>query len=103
MLSNRVVSDIQTRDEGEMLYVRYNTAANIVEYTCDTNGLFDFFFHSRKLSPAKISYNKVSSTERPSRTNLMVVPQELKKNMNKFKMIKMVHLGRSYTGRLGIG
>ena len=49
MLSNRVVSDIQTRDEGEMLYVRYNTAANIVEYTCDTNGLFDFFFPLAKI------------------------------------------------------
>ena len=49
MLSNRVVSDIQTRDEGEMLYVRYNTAANIVEYTCDTNGLFDFFFPFAKI------------------------------------------------------
>ena len=38
MPSNRVVSDIQSRDEGEMLYVRYNTDANIVKYTCDTNG-----------------------------------------------------------------
>ena len=29
-MSGRVVSDIQTRAEGERLYVRYNTDANIV-------------------------------------------------------------------------
>ena len=28
--SGRVVSDIQTRAEGESLYVRYNTDANVV-------------------------------------------------------------------------
>ena len=29
-MSGRVVSDIQTRAEGESLYIRYNTAANVV-------------------------------------------------------------------------
>ena len=29
-MSGRVVSDIQTRTEGESLYIRYNTAANVV-------------------------------------------------------------------------
>ena len=31
-MNGRVVSDIQTRAEGERLYVRYNTDANIVKY-----------------------------------------------------------------------
>ena len=29
-MSGRVVSDIQTRAEGESLYIRYNTDANVV-------------------------------------------------------------------------
>ena len=29
-MSGRVVSDIQTRAEGESLYLRYNTDANVV-------------------------------------------------------------------------
>ena len=29
-MSGRVVSDIQTRAEGESLYIRYNTAAHVV-------------------------------------------------------------------------
>ena len=29
-MSGRVVSDIQTRAEGERLYIRYNTAAHVV-------------------------------------------------------------------------
>jgi hypothetical protein len=29
-MSGRVVSDIQTRTEGESLYIRYNTDANVV-------------------------------------------------------------------------
>jgi hypothetical protein len=29
-MSGRVVSDIQTRAEGERLYIRYNTDANVV-------------------------------------------------------------------------
>ena len=29
-MSSRVVSDIQTRAEGESLYIRYNTDANVV-------------------------------------------------------------------------
>ena len=29
-MSGRVVSDIQTRAEGESLYIRYNTYANVV-------------------------------------------------------------------------
>jgi hypothetical protein len=29
-MSGRVVSDIQTRGEGESLYIRYNTDANVV-------------------------------------------------------------------------
>ena len=29
-MSGRVVSDIQTRAEGESLYIRYNTNANVV-------------------------------------------------------------------------
>jgi hypothetical protein len=29
-MSGRVVSDIQTPDEGESLYIRYNTDANVV-------------------------------------------------------------------------
>ena len=33
-----VVSDIQTRAEGETLYVRYNTSAANIVGTCDTNG-----------------------------------------------------------------
>ena len=31
-MSGRVVSDIQTRTEGESLYIRYNTDANVVNY-----------------------------------------------------------------------
>ena len=35
-MSGHVVSDIRTQAEGERLYVRYNTDANIVKYsTCD--------------------------------------------------------------------
>ena len=30
IMSGRVVSDIQTRAEGESLYIRYNTDANVV-------------------------------------------------------------------------
>ena len=30
LMSGRVVSDIQTRAEGESLYIRYNTDANVV-------------------------------------------------------------------------
>ena len=29
-MSGRIVSDIQTRAEGESLYIRYNTGANVV-------------------------------------------------------------------------
>jgi hypothetical protein len=29
-MSGRVVSDIQTRADGESLYIRYNTAAHVV-------------------------------------------------------------------------
>jgi predicted ATP-grasp superfamily ATP-dependent carboligase len=32
-MSGRVVSDIQTRAEGESLYIRYNTDANVVNST----------------------------------------------------------------------
>jgi hypothetical protein len=32
-MSGRVVSDIQTRAEGESLYIRYNTDANVVNIT----------------------------------------------------------------------
>jgi hypothetical protein len=32
-MSGRVVSDIQTRAEGESLYIRYNTAADVVNST----------------------------------------------------------------------
>ena len=32
-MSGRVVSDIQTRAEGESLYIRYNTAAHVVNST----------------------------------------------------------------------
>ena len=31
-ICGRVVSDIQTRAEGQMLYVRYNTDTDIVKY-----------------------------------------------------------------------
>lgn len=31
-MSGRIVSDIKTRAEGEKVYVRYNTGANIVKY-----------------------------------------------------------------------
>ena len=37
-MSGRVISDVQTRAEDDRLYVRYNTDANIVYSTCDTNG-----------------------------------------------------------------
>ena len=37
-MSGRVVSDVQTRAQDDRLYVRYNTDANIVYSTCDTNG-----------------------------------------------------------------
>ena len=36
-MSGRVVSDIQTRAEGESLYIRYNTAAHVVNSTYPTN------------------------------------------------------------------
>ena len=32
-MSGRVLSDIQTRAEGESLYIRYNTDANVVNST----------------------------------------------------------------------
>ena len=32
-MSGRVVSVIQTRAEGDLLYVRYNTDSNIVQYS----------------------------------------------------------------------
>ena len=35
-MSGRVVSDIQTRAEGESLYIRYNTAAHVVNSTLKT-------------------------------------------------------------------
>ena len=37
-MSGRVVSDMQNRAEGVKLYVRYNTAAHIVNSTCNTHG-----------------------------------------------------------------
>ena len=37
----RVVSDIQTRAEGERLYICYNTAAHIVSSTLNYMGIFE--------------------------------------------------------------
>ena len=36
-MSSRVVSDTQARAEDEILYIRYNTDANVVNIACDPN------------------------------------------------------------------
>ena len=44
-MSGRVVSDIQTRAEGESLYIRYNTDANVVNITYMTLYIYDSKFY----------------------------------------------------------
>ena len=41
-MSGRVVSDIQTRAEGESLYIRYNTAANVVNAGLKNDSSYEF-------------------------------------------------------------
>ena len=41
-MSGRVVSDIQTRAEGESLYIRYNTDANVVNDLLKNDSSYEF-------------------------------------------------------------
>jgi hypothetical protein len=41
-MSGRVVSDIQTRAEGESLYIRYNTDANVVNGGLKNDSSYEF-------------------------------------------------------------
>ena len=45
-MSGRVVWDIQNRAEGERLYVRYNTAANIVTEVLYIVYIYDIYINN---------------------------------------------------------
>ena len=57
-MSGRVVSDIQTRAEGESLYIRYNTDANVVNNLKNDSS---YEFIGEVILKINVVYRRISS------------------------------------------